>query len=149
MVIMALAFNMQAMAFGKADAQAIVSKFYSCLKIIAEENYTSDAPTNNSKNAYNEALELCFDTDINMPNDFNDFGFSGGFSGNDWFLQVGTYLKRLREFAIEKKNVRYTTTNIKEVRALEEIKHRNTENSTNFYAIFVDKRCFKRSNRWT
>ncbi|MBQ8096720.1 MAG: hypothetical protein IJ551_11505 [Prevotella sp.] len=136
---MILSFScIQAMAFGKEEARALVGKFYNCLKVIAEEKYTlENSTTVNSNNAYNEAGGLCYDLSINMPNDFHAFNYSG--DTNESFLEAAAYMRRLQFFAIEKKNVRYSASNVREVRALEEIKHRNSENSTNFYAVFVDK----------
>lgn len=131
-----LAFCICAFAYGKDDAQAVVDKFYKCLGIIAEEHYSDANPnTMNSNNAEVEAVNLCFDTDINMPNEFYDFGFSE----NDAFIYASAYMKRLRQFATKNNNVHYTTARVKEVRALEEIKYKSGENSVNFYAIYVEK----------
>jgi len=126
----------QTYAYGKADAHAVVSQFYKCLKIIAEEHYTYENPvTLNSSNAQTEAIGLCYDTDINMPNEFHDFGFSD----DDSFIFASAYMTRLREFARKNRNVHYSTVKVKEVRALEEIKHRSTESSVNFFAVYVEK----------
>ncbi len=133
---MGLAVGIMAHAFGKNDAQAVVNKFYKCLKIIAEEKYTEEnTNTVNAENAKNEAISLCYDLDINMPNEFHDFGFEG----NDAFIFASAYMTRLRNFALAKGNVRYITADVREVRALEEIKHRTTESNVNFYVVYVEK----------
>jgi len=123
------------LAFSDQDARAIAVKFYRNLQTIAEEKYTSDNPnTDASMSAQETSLGLCWNRSINLPNEFYQFGFKG----DDAFLYAQVYMQRLREFAFLKQGVKYTPE-IQRIQAYTEIKAAKSENSTNFYNVYVSK----------
>lgn len=132
-LIMLLGVSNMLQAFSDYDAKKIVSKFYDNVRIITEENYPEGQQTETFITARNNALGLCFDNEINLPNEFADFNFET----NDPFLRASTYLKRLFYFTIQKRPT--IKTEILKARALEEIKSSKKEDSKNFYEVYVKK----------
>ena len=122
-----------AMAFSDYDAKNIVSRFYNNVRIIAEGKYPDGQQTEDFILARNNALGLCYSNRINLPNEFSEFNFET----NDPFLEASVYIKRLFDFAVQKKPK--ITTEILKVHALEEIKSTKKENSKNFYEVHVKK----------
>lgn len=136
-IIISLLFlcNLNLLAFSDADACAIAGRFYQCLQTIAEEKYTSNGENSDATyNAKQTALSLCYTRSINMPNEFYQFGFSI----EDAFLEAGTYISYLRQFAINKHDVKYRPQIIN-VKSYQEIRAVKSENSTNFYSVYVKK----------
>lgn len=126
---------LETFSFSISDAQSIVEKFYRNLQIIAEEHYDSNGEdTETAYRAKTDALNLCFDINISLPNEFFQFGFRS----NETFMGASAYMQRLREFSTTKQNVKYKPKIVR-AKAYEEIKSSKNENSTNFYHVYVDK----------
>jgi tetratricopeptide (TPR) repeat protein len=120
-------------AFSEHDARNVATKFYKNIKIISEGNYPDGEQTEAFVIARNNLLELCYSNNINLPNEFAQFNFEA----NDPFLYAAAYIKRLFDFAVQKKPK--IEAEITSVKALEEIKSTKSEDSKNFYEVRVRK----------
>ena len=121
------------MAFSESEAKAIVYKFYHNLRIIAEGNYPNEEQTEDFIVARNNILNSCYSNRINLPNEFAQFDFQT----NDPFLEASVYVKRLFDFSIQKHpQIKATVISVK---PFEEIKSVKSEDSKNFYDVYVKK----------
>jgi tetratricopeptide (TPR) repeat protein len=133
LLLMLIGISKSSCAFSDYDAREIVNQFYNNIRIIAEGNYPGGQQTEDFIVARNNALGLCYSNAINLPNEFAEFNFET----NDPFLEASTYIKRLFDFSVQRNPI--IKADIVKVQALEEIKSTKSENSKNFYEVYVKK----------